>query len=190
MPDLYTASRPIKINIQDRLGIKEEINVRFEDQRNNEIVLLLLRKHWLTNLGWLILGVLLFIVPLIFKDFPALAILPLKYRLLVFIGWYLLLIAYLFEKFLGWFYNVGIVTDQRVVDIDFYGLLYKEVSTADLDKIQDVTQKQIGAVRTVFNFGNILIQTAAETQMLEFEDIPQPDKVAKLLNDLLKNERQ
>ncbi len=185
MPDLYTASKPTKINIKDRLGIKEEIDVRFEDQKDGEIVLLLLRKHWLTNLGWLILGALLFVVPLIFKDFPALAILPLKYRLLVFTGWYLLLIAYLFEKFLGWFYNVGIVTNQRVVDIDFYGLLYKEISVAELDKIQDVTQKQVGAIRTVFNFGNIIIQTAAETQTLEFEDIPHPGKVAELLNDLV-----
>ena len=52
-------------------------------------------------------------------------------------------------------FNVYIVTDERIIDIDFYNLIYKEVSDANIDKIQDVTYKMGGVVRTLFNYGDV-----------------------------------
>ena len=40
------------------------------------------------------------------------------------------------------------------------------------------------AVRTTFNYGDIIIQTAAQIPKIEFEAVPQPDRVAKVLRDL------
>jgi len=204
MPDLYTANSTKNLPQSDdpstlalsrfKTGFEHPFsafvvkprNVSFEDQRDGETVLLVLRRHWITNVSWVISGILLIFVPFAFLNFPVITMLPLKFRLVVFITWYLLLIAFLFEKFLTWFFDVGIVTDQRVVDVDFYGLVYKEVSGAALDKVQDVTLRQIGAIRTVFDFGDINIQTAAETTTIDFEDIPHPQAVSLLLEDLTK----
>lgn len=191
MPDLFTAEiKPkSKIDIEpmsDLLGsfsIKPA-NVGFENQNTDETIILMLRKHWITNVSWFLAAILLFLCPVLFINFPAVVILPFKYKIMCLIGWYLLLIAFIFEKFLSWFFNVAIVTDQRLVDIDFYGLLYKQITDADLDKIQDVTQEQIGAIRTVFDFGDVHIQTAGAKAMIDFEDIPHPEKVVKILQDL------
>jgi membrane protein YdbS with pleckstrin-like domain len=101
-----------------------------------------------------------------------------------FIGWYLLIAAFVFTRFLGWFFNVGIVTDKRIVDIDFFGLLYKEITSADLNKIQDVSQQQVGAIRALFDFGDIFVQTASETAKIEFEAVPHPARVIDLIDNL------
>ena len=187
MPEIYRA-RKIKnrlptVNPLSAYAV-EPRDIHFKDQKANETILLLIRKHWITNVSWVIIGLFALFIPFLFQAFPPIAMLPSSYRLLVFIGWYLLLIAYLFERFLSWYFNVGIITDQRVLDIDFYGLLFKEISEAELDKIQDVTQQQVGAVRTVFDFGNIVVQTASEACKIEFHDIPHPSEVADLLNEL------
>ncbi|HNP89393.1 MAG: hypothetical protein BWY24_00295 [Microgenomates group bacterium ADurb.Bin219] len=212
MPDLYTAKtdadKPInsvsptkpetsisekKLKIINELPVSTNpfsafalnpSGVNFENQKNDETVLLLLRQHWGVNTAWILAGILFFFLPWLFKYFPGYYLLPEKYQLAVFIGWYLLLAAFVFEKFLSWFFNVGIVTDRRVVDVDFFGLLYKEISDAELDKIEDVTLKQVGAIRTVFDFGDINIQTAGEKANIEFNDVPHPRRVVKLLEDL------
>jgi len=194
MPDLYVAkSNKVKPKLTPKLlrsnnpvaafALKPS-NVFFENQKEQEEILLLLRSHWVTNLGWITLGILFIFLPLFLLNFPVIAFLPLRYKLISLIGWYLLLIAFIFERFLSWFFNVGIITTHRVVDIDFYGLLYKEISDAELEKIQDVTEEQVGAIRTIFDFGDILIQTAGERKMIEFSDVPHPRKVIKLLQEI------
>jgi hypothetical protein len=41
-----------------------------------------------------------------------------------------------------------------------------------------------GGIRTMFRFGDLVIQTAAEIPKINFEDVPEPDKVARILRDL------
>ena len=92
--------------------------------------------------------------------------------------------AFTFEKFLSWYFNVNIITDQRVIDIDFNNLLDKKFSEAELSAIQDVTSRVIGVGATLFNYGDILIQTAAELNQIIFGKIPNPEKVIKVLKEL------
>lgn len=191
MPDLYTAKTKTKRtavslskpNALSSFSLRPG-RVKFENQNSNEEIILLLRKHWVTNLGWIFFSVVLLFCPLVFMDFPAISILPVRYKIISLIGWYLILISFIFEKFLSWFFNVAIITNQRVIDVDFYGLLYKEITDAEINKIQDVTQKQVGAIRTVFDFGYVLVQTAGEKGMVDFEDIPHPGRVVKIIQDL------
>jgi membrane protein YdbS with pleckstrin-like domain len=159
-------------------------NVHFENQKENETILLLLRRHWVTNLPWIIGSVILLFCPLVLNYLPGVSLFPVKYKLVAFIGWYLLIAAFVFTRFLGWFFNVGIVTDKRIVDIDFFGLLYKEITSADLNKIQDVSQQQVGAIRALFDFGDIFVQTASETAKIEFEAVPHPARVIDLIDNL------
>ena len=98
--------------------------------------------------------------------------------------------AYILESFLTWFFNVYIVTDERIIDIDFYNLIYKEVSDANIDKIQDVTYKMGGVIRTLFNYGDVLIQTASEVPNFDFLAVPKPDMIARVLQDLRMEEQQ
>ncbi|HEX8924018.1 MAG TPA: PH domain-containing protein, partial [Patescibacteria group bacterium] len=106
------------------------------------------------------------------------------YRFIATLFWYLVTFAYAFEKLLGWYFNVYIVTTDRVVDIDFNNLLDKKFSEADLAVIQDVSSHVAGVSQTVFNYGTILIQTAAEIPEISFEKVPNPEKIVKVLQEL------
>jgi hypothetical protein len=41
-----------------------------------------------------------------------------------------------------------------------------------------------GVVRTMFDYGDVFVQTAGEVPRIEFEAVPHPDKVAKILREL------
>jgi len=93
--------------------------------------------------------------------------------------------AYAFERFLSWFFNVNIVTDQRIIDVNFPSILYKDVSECKIDHIEDISSKIGGFIRSFLNYGDVLIQTAGTLPELTFEAIPFPDKAAEIINDLI-----
>ncbi len=165
-------------------------NIRFETQEELEKVLLLLRRHVITNAPWILTAIVLVIIPFFYSFFPFLDFLPARYFPFLIVGWYLLIVGFVFEKFLLWFYNIYIVTDERIIDVDFYHILYKVISDAKIDKIQDVSYEQKGIFQAFFNYGDILIQTAAEKTQFVFESIPNPDEVVTVINFLIAEEEQ
>lgn len=162
----------------------------FDTQDKEEKVLLILRRHIFTNIRWISIGFLMLFFPLILSFVPIFNDLPLRYQTLITLGWYLLVLGYMFEQFLLWYFNVFIITDERVLDYDFHSLLYKRVSKAKIDKIEDVTYEMHGVIQSFLNYGSVYIQTAAEQREFEFIDVPQPDLVAKLLNEIMIEEEQ
>jgi uncharacterized membrane protein YdbT with pleckstrin-like domain len=98
--------------------------------------------------------------------------------------------GYALEQFLVWFFNIYIITDERVIDMDFYNLLFKRVSEAKIDRIEDITTANSGLLQSIVDFGDIQIQTSAEIPEIEFEKIPHPDRVQKLLSELIDQEEQ
>jgi hypothetical protein len=74
--------------------------------------------------------------------------------------WYLLVTAVVLGGFLRWYFDVFVVTDERIIDIDFNNLIYKNITSTKIDNIEDVTYNVSGAIQSLFNFGQVLIQTA------------------------------
>lgn len=159
-------------------------NVRFTTQDPEEKIVLLLRRHPITNVPWIVLALIMLFSPLVLSEFPLISFLPMRFQVIALLFWYLLATAFILEQFLNWFFNVFIITDERVIDVDFINLIYRELSDADIDKIQDVTVKVGGVTRALFNYGDILIQTAGEVPEIEFEAVPRPDAVATILREL------
>lgn len=162
----------------------------FSAQARNEEILLLLRRHPVTQVKWVLLAFLFAIVPIIFSGIPLTGFLPVNFQLAATIGWYLLLVGFIVQSFLTWYFNVNIVTDERIIDVDFLSLIYHDVASAKIDNIEDVTATTGGALRAVFDFGDVLIQTAAEKNEFVFEDVPHPEKVVKFLNEMMLQEEQ
>ena len=164
--------------------------IKFENQDSKEKVLLLLRQDPILNFKWIVITLLLLISPAILPYFPIIKPLSSIYQSVIIAIWYLITFAYAFEQFLNWYFNVYIVTDEKIIDIDFNNLLYKNISEAKIDKIQDITYTQIGVIATIFHFGTVKIQTAAEQQEFEFKNVPNPERVTKVINDLIIEEEQ
>lgn len=162
----------------------------FHSQLENEKVLLLLRKHPITQLGKILIIIAMLLFPLFFGYADFYTQLPGRFQTATVLFWYLLTLAYTLESFLSWFFNVYIVTDERIIDIDFISLIYKNISAAKIDNIEDVTATTGGALRSVFNYGTIKVQTAAATAEFEFEDVPQPNKVSQFLDEMILQEER
>jgi membrane protein YdbS with pleckstrin-like domain len=164
--------------------------IDFETRNEEEKVILLLRAHPVTNVKWVLITILMFIVPGVARSLGIFNALPMGFDLIITLAWYLVTMVYALENFLNWYFNVHIVTTTRVIDVDFYNLINKQVSDANMDKIQDVTYNMGGVARTVFNYGDVFIQTAAEVSEFDFLAVPNPDKVAKIIKDMIKNEEE
>lgn len=159
-------------------------HVKFVNQDPEEKVILLLRRHPVTTARWIFLSFFLVIAPSFFPLLSIFESLPGMFQAVVVITWYLLTAAYIFEKFLSWYFHVNIVTDERILEVDFLHLVYREITDANIDLIQDVTVEVGGAIRTLFNYGDIIIQTAAQVPKIKFEAVPYPDRVTKILREL------
>jgi len=209
MPDIYVA--PEKEERQPKAGLpqpekkreeKEEQkggslsafiaypdNVRFDTQAEEEQIILFLRKHWITNLPWVaITFALIFAPPIIFPIFVSRQILPslpANFVSVVGIIWYLVTFGFVLVKFYTWYFNVYIVTNERIIDVDFLNLLYKQLSSTRIARIQDVTYKLGGVIRSLFDFGDVFIQTAGTEPNFEFEAVPHPEAVVRKISELM-----
>lgn len=168
-------------------------NVRFETQEEQETVVLFLRQHIVVNVPWIILAFLMLIAPTII--FPLLLSIvrvtihvPMGYIIIATIWWYVATFGFIVAKSLGWFINIYIVTNERVVDIDFYYLLYKHFAEAELNKIQDISFSSQGIFATIFNYGEVTIETAGEAPHLVFEMVPHPEHVVETIRSLMESQ--
>lgn len=162
----------------------------FSSQARGEQIILLLRKHPITQLKWIFISLALALIPILFSGIPFLSFLPGRFEFAALVCWYLLIIGYSLEAFLSWFFNVCIITDERIVDVDFLSLLYHDVASAKLENIEDITSVTGGTMRAILDYGSVRIQTAGSQTEFEFEDVPHPAEVTKLLNELLLEEER
>lgn len=169
--------------------------LRFETQEAEESVVLFLRQHVIVNVPWIFITVLLLIAPtLIFpKLFEVLSLnlsLPSGYFLIGTMFWYLATFGFALSSFIGWYFNIYIVTNERIVDIDFYYLLYKNFAEAELTKIQDISYTSGGILAAIFNYGNVTVETAGEAPNLTFDAVPFPERVVEVIRSLTENEEE
>lgn len=165
-------------------------HVDFESREKEEKVILLLRQHPIVNLKWIVIVVLMIFAPSVVAYLNVLSTLPAGLSLVITLSWYLFTMAYALENFLDWYFNVYFVTNRRIVDIDFYNLIDKKVSDAEIDRIQDVNYTTFGVPRMLFNFGDVFIQTASEVSEFDFLAVPNPEKVVKILDDLMPKDKK
>lgn len=164
--------------------------MHFQDQEDDETVLLFLRRHFLSNANWISATVFFLLLPplaslfLLFANLSFVTI-PGRYLLLLLLFYYLILFGYAYINFLMWFYNVGIVTNHRVIDVDLTSLTTKNVAATILADIKDVTYHQTGLMSSFFDYGDVTMETEGRRANFEFNAIPHPAKVADTISTLV-----
>lgn len=173
--------------------------VNFEAQNDDENVVLFMRAHPVTNLPWMFAAIVILFIPMIWTVYPLLTGLSIALRMAITTAWYFGLAFFIFQKVVSWFYNVYIVSDERVIDVDFYGLLYKNVKTAPISRLEDVSYTQKGILSSFFDYGNVVVETASEQRsdsggegsgMFIFENVPSPNDVVKVISELMEKEEE
>lgn len=164
--------------------------IKFQTQEENETIELFLRRHFVTNVPWILTSIIGFFLPIFLVQLDVLFdfnLIPQVPELIIVGGlviYYLLILAYIIENFLFWYYNIYIVTNIHLIDISLTSILSRSVKEVELNDVQDVTSHINGIIRSFFNFGDVLIKTDAAGEVVSFLEVPRPDFVADRIQDL------
>jgi hypothetical protein len=154
----------------------------FADQFDDEEVLLVFRKHPIVmRRGFIIamLTLLLGSVPSLFN--PTYATYFIGMAVAIVLG-----ILIMLPSWIGWFFSVFIVTDQRLIQITQKGLFNRSVIDMRLNQIQMVNYQIAGLQETLLGFGTIMMQTFVGD--LVIHEIHHPAKIQKKLLGILREQ--
>lgn len=165
--------------------------VKFTNKLDEEILLLFLRRHFVTNFPWFIKAIAMALIPIIFEFLGAFGFYSTDFvstsgKFIVYGFYYFFILSgYIFVNYMTWFYNISLVTNIRIVDIDFSEVVFEHVSATKLSQVEDVTYVQVGIIRSIFDYGDVRIQTAGTASNFIFSAVPHPENVIRIINHLL-----
>jgi hypothetical protein len=166
------------------------MNKLFPNQQENEQVFLILRQHWSILAAKIVVWFVFALIPfglrfLVSAMMPDLLAPPYVYVYRIFEVLYaLFLLLSLLMSWAMYYLNLHVVTNERIVDIEQKTPLHHTVAELHMINVQDVTAEVKGLLATVLNYGNVYIQTAAETERFVFNNVANPTKVSKQILEL------
>lgn len=163
-----------------------------------EKIAFILKRDWVTFIPALALFLVLAAIPIGAYAFVGRFepnLLVNRWLSLIFIlggtAWYLFALLLLFTQFTDFFLDVWIVTNERVIAIVQRGLFHRTVSQARLFQVQDVRTSVKGPIQTLFHYGDLHVETAGmEHGNLHFDNIPNPNEVARKIMELVEGDRK
>lgn len=159
------------------------------DIEANENRILEVRKHW-----WVLfkeLLVILFVTVIPFAIYGGLASadvvenIPGEEPFLFFAilaGWLLCMWIAAFMVWTEYYLDLWLITDQKLISVDQKGIFSREISTVQLNKVQDVTVEVHGFMATFLRYGNVKIQTAGEEREFIIYNVADPSRIEMVIN--------
>lgn len=162
----------------------------FHGREKEEDIVLVVRSHPVVYTPYFLVAVVVSFLPLIFQ----LILSTFTENVVVFFALFLSCLTISLSigiyAFVKWYYDVNIITNKRILDLDFTSVASHKLSEARLGRIEDVTHKQKGLVGSIFDVGTVYFQTAGATARIEFDDIPRPRDVQKIMYRLLESKKK
>ncbi|OIO18757.1 MAG: hypothetical protein COY69_02415 [Candidatus Magasanikbacteria bacterium CG_4_10_14_0_8_um_filter_32_14] len=166
-------------------------------QKDYEKVIFLLHRHPLTFIPIIGLFTILMLMPVVlyfmlnnlFPDVLANTEIHTSFILFGSI-YYLSTYLFFYGRFIDFYLDMWIVTNDRIIDIVQHGLFHREITELDLYRIQDVTATVQGVFPTIFKYGDVTVKTASSTTSIVFMNIPNPNNVREQLIKLADEDRK
>lgn len=153
---------------------------------DNETILLYIRKHWILFAIQIIPLFLLVLLPIVFPTFVDF-LLPQNLERFQNAGWaaYCMWLTFLwvwgFLLWMEYYLDVWVLTDKKIISADQKALFNRNMSTLELEKIQDVSIEVHGFIATMLGYGTIRVQTAGETRKFALEDARNPEEAKEAI---------
>lgn len=159
----------------------------FPGQHDGESVDFIFRQHPLVMRKALILGLLAITLGVLPLDFPVVYTMPVLLEWLTRLALTMPVVVLLVwgYRWIGWYYTLYIVTNERLITIKQQGLFDRQVEEWQLDGITNVNYRIGGFQAVLFGYGDI----NAKTYVGELE-IPTVHKPAEIHDKLLTAVRQ
>jgi hypothetical protein len=161
----------------------------FHGREKDEDIVLIVRSHWVMYVPFLLVALVVMSLPLLFEIILSTFTENVILFLALFFSCLTISLTIGIYAFVKWFYGVNIITDKRIIDLDFTSVVSHSLSEARIRKIEDVTHKQTGVVGSVFDIGTVYFQTAGATPEIEFDNIPRPRDIQEIVYKLLESKK-
>lgn len=146
--------------------------------KEGEKILLIIRQAPIAFANSLLIGTLLFLLPF-FLLFPLFT--RGKWGVAGFIVLLSAAIVFAFYRLVDWYFNCGIITNMRVIDIDQKGLLQRTVSEVPYYKIDDVSYNIKGFRQTMFRYGNVVVAIKGYRSSVTLRNVGRPAMIQELV---------
>ncbi len=172
----------------------------FPGQGAQEKIHLFVRRHWVCFMPMGIICFMIVLIPalvyIIAHEFiPHMITGPWKDYIILGISAYILLMCLVFIiSWLDYYYDILIITDERMVHISQNGLFNRHISELNLLRVQNVSTKIKGLLPTFFDYGNLTVETAGYTGLSDeqathvsdfsMENVPHPNHLSKIILNL------
>jgi len=150
----------------------------FDGQREGEEVVLVFRRHIIA----LRKGFYSILIPFFLASLPVLFFPGELTYLYVALGGLVLGLILFFYHWIGWYFTIFILTDERLRQTTQKGIFGKSVIDLPVSKIQNISYTIPGLSGELFGFGTIVIQTYVGDLILDL--IHQPGEVYNKLQDV------
>jgi membrane protein YdbS with pleckstrin-like domain len=164
--------------------------VNFEGQDEGEEIILFIRQHPAILIPKIFVVIAMIIFPILFVSLIGYSdtnfiLGDFFLSVGVIILWIMIVNTYVLVNFFKWFFNVNIITTERIVDIDFTKVFFHTVSETQLERVEDVSHQPVGVWAAFFDFGTVYVQTAGQKREFEFVNVPRPRDIQDTILDLL-----
>ena len=78
--------------------------------------------------------------------------------------------------------DVWVITNQRIIDSTKFNWIKQRMASADLVDVEDINVVREGLLPTMFNYGDLRVQTAGEVANFVLAGIPGPSKVLAVVD--------
>ena len=104
---------------------------------------------------------------------------------ILFLGAFQLLVLVIFlAAVLDFYYDLIVVTDRRLVEVDQELLFFRRISELPLEEVEDVTSLTEGFLSDVFGYGTVEVQTAGTEDKFIATNIYAPREVTAIILNL------
>lgn len=156
------------------------------DQKPNEKVLYVIRRHWFSYLPHLfialITGILfvgLFITMAYYlSNLSGMTVISMTIFASIAILSVLFILLY---GFVDHYLDIFIITDQRIIDIKQGGLFRQEQREVHLLDIENVNAQVTGVFGVLLKFGDIEVLHGGDQENIVIQDLPRAAKVARII---------
>lgn len=169
----------------------------FIHQKSYEHIVRTVRRSFITFIPTILLTIVLLLVPVVLKLFldklfpdflSTSSLLPLFF---LFISLYYASIGiFFYSSFVIFYLDMLVITNDRLLDIEQRNLFARAIAEADLYQIQDVSSEVVGVFATLFNYGDLTIQTAGAVLKFKVHSVHNPDGLRQEILELAEEDRK
>lgn len=153
-----------------------------------EEVILKVHRHWLFIALRIVSLVLLAVMPLglmsllVRMEILAPMAVSFSQALALWALWGLILWALFWQFWTTYYMDIWVVTNKRIIDIDYQRLFDRNISIIRLDRVQDIATHVQGVMGTLFRYGSVIVQSAGSEKEFIIDQIANPEALRDVIS--------